>query len=48
MGGRTRRGPRERTDKSVSWTLFEKKYDDVGESTYELVLRNSDGAALVN
>ena len=42
------RGPRERTDKSVSWTLFEKKYDDVGESTYELVLRNSDGAALVH
>lgn len=30
-------GPRERTDKSVAWTNFEKKYDDAGEKTYEIV-----------
>lgn len=33
------KGPVERTDKSVAWTNFEKKYDDVGESTYELLLK---------
>jgi tRNA (guanine-N7-)-methyltransferase len=32
------RGPTERIDKSVAWTNFEKKYDDTGEKTYELVL----------
>lgn len=31
-------GPKERTDKSIAWTNFEKKYDDVGEKTYELIL----------
>mmetsp|Transcript_6259 Transcript_6259/g.7934 ORF Transcript_6259/g.7934 Transcript_6259/m.7934 type:complete len:321 (-) Transcript_6259:45-1007(-) len=31
-------GPKERIDKSIAWTNFEKKYDDVGEKTYELVL----------
>jgi tRNA G46 methylase TrmB len=32
-------GPQERIDKTVAWTNFEKKYDNVGETTYELVLR---------
>ena len=36
-----RKGPVERTDKSVAWTNFEKKYDDCGEQTYELVLEKS-------
>ncbi len=31
-------GPKERTDKAIAWTNFEKKYDDVGEKTYELIL----------
>ena len=31
-------GPKERIDKTVAWTNFEKKYDDVGEKTYELIL----------
>ena len=31
-------GPKERIDKAVAWTNFEKKYDDVGEKTYELIL----------
>ena len=32
------KGPHERIDKSLAYTLFEKKYDDVGENTYELTL----------
>ena len=33
------KGPQERVDKSIAFTTnFEKKYDDVGEKTYELVL----------
>ena len=32
-------GPAERIDKSQAWTNFEKKYDDVGEQTFELLLR---------
>lgn len=32
-------GPTERLDKSQAWTNFEKKYDDVGEPTFELLLR---------
>ena len=32
------KGPHERIDKSLAYTLFEKKYDDVGENTYELIL----------
>jgi tRNA (guanine-N7-)-methyltransferase len=32
-------GPTERLDKSRAWTNFEKKYDDVGEPTFELLLR---------
>uniref|UniRef100_A0A6U6HFK9 tRNA (guanine(46)-N(7))-methyltransferase n=1 Tax=Odontella aurita TaxID=265563 RepID=A0A6U6HFK9_9STRA len=32
------RGPVERTDKSIAWTNFEKKYDNSDEPTYELVL----------
>lgn len=32
-------GPVERTDKSIAFTNFEKKFDDVGEKTYELQLR---------
>uniref|UniRef100_A0A7S3PXI0 tRNA (guanine(46)-N(7))-methyltransferase n=1 Tax=Chaetoceros debilis TaxID=122233 RepID=A0A7S3PXI0_9STRA len=35
-------GPKERVDKTVAWTNFEKKYDDVGEKTYELILRKGD------
>lgn len=31
-------GPKERMDKTVAWTNFEKKYDNVGEKTYELIL----------
>lgn len=31
-------GPVERIDKSEAWTNFEKKYDDIGEPTYELLL----------
>lgn len=31
-------GPMERTDRSIAWTNFEKKYDDSGEQTYELLL----------
>lgn len=34
-----RKGPKERTDKNVAMTNFEKKYDDIGEKTYELLLR---------
>lgn len=34
-------GPVERLDKSQAWTNFEKKYDDSGEPTYELLLRRS-------
>jgi hypothetical protein len=33
------KGPIERIDKSVAWTNFEKKYDDIGELTYELLLQ---------
>jgi tRNA G46 methylase TrmB len=33
-------GPQKRIDKAVAWTNFEKKYDNVGEATYELILRN--------
>ena len=33
-----RHGPQERTDKTVAWTNFERKYDTVGEPTYELRL----------
>lgn len=35
------RGPVRRTvtDTTVAWTNFEQKYDDIGENTYELVLR---------
>lgn len=33
-----RRGPTERLDKLLAWTNFEQKYDNVGESTYELKL----------
>jgi len=33
------KGPIERTDKDVAMTNFEKKYDDIGEKTYELLLR---------
>ena len=33
-----KQGPVERTDKTIAWTNFEKKYDDCGEQTYELVL----------
>ena len=32
------KGPHERLDKSLAYTLFEKKYDDVGENTFELIL----------
>ena len=32
-------GPVERVDKSVAFTNFEKKYDNVGEKTFELKLR---------
>jgi tRNA G46 methylase TrmB len=32
------KGPKERVDKTIAWTNFEKKYDDVGEKTYELIL----------
>lgn len=32
-------GPTERINKSRAWTNFEKKYDDIGEPTYELLLR---------
>lgn len=32
-------GPKERLDKSIAYTNFEKKYDNVGEKTYELKLR---------
>lgn len=31
-------GPMERIDRSIAWTNFEKKYDDSGELTYELLL----------
>mmetsp|Transcript_4651 Transcript_4651/g.8916 ORF Transcript_4651/g.8916 Transcript_4651/m.8916 type:complete len:325 (+) Transcript_4651:75-1049(+) len=34
-------GPLERMDKSVSFTNFEKKYDNVGENTFQLQLRRS-------
>ena len=37
-----KKGPTERTDKSVGLTNFESKYDNVGESTYELLLERSD------
>ncbi len=33
-----RQGPTQRTDLSVAWTYFERKYDLVGEPTYELEL----------
>mmetsp|Transcript_16693 Transcript_16693/g.34383 ORF Transcript_16693/g.34383 Transcript_16693/m.34383 type:complete len:407 (-) Transcript_16693:99-1319(-) len=33
-----KKGPTERMDKSVGLTNFESKYDNVGESTYELLL----------
>lgn len=36
-----RNGPLERLDKSLSLTNFEKKYDNVGERTFELKLRRS-------
>jgi SAM-dependent methyltransferase len=36
-----RRGPVERQNKTVALTNFEAKYDKIGESTYELVLRSS-------
>lgn len=32
-------GPKERTDKTIGWTNFERKYDQVGEPTYELILK---------
>lgn len=35
-------GPVERIDKTIAWTNFEKKYDDVGEPTYELLLRRRE------
>lgn len=35
-------GPHERTDKLVSWTNFEAKYDNIGERTYELVLERQE------
>ena len=35
-----RRGPEKRTDKTIAWTNFEQKYDDVGEETYELIFRS--------
>lgn len=31
-------GPTERVDKTIAWTNFEQKYDDVGEPTYEMTL----------
>ena len=34
-----RDGPVERTNKSLALTNFEKKFDDVGEKTYELILK---------
>jgi tRNA G46 methylase TrmB len=37
--GPAQKGPVERLDKSRAWTNFEKKYDDSGEPTYELLLR---------
>lgn len=37
-----KKGPVERINKSVAWTNFEKKYDDVGEKTFELVSEKSD------
>jgi len=33
-----RNGPVERTDKAIAWTNFERKYDNVGEKTYSLIL----------
>lgn len=36
-----RKGPTERTDKSIALTNFESKYDNVGESTYELILQRN-------
>jgi tRNA G46 methylase TrmB len=37
-----RQGPHERTDKTVAWTNFERKYDNVGEPTYELLLKRQE------
>lgn len=34
-----RKGPIERLDKTFAWTNFEKKYDVIGELTYELILQ---------
>jgi hypothetical protein len=34
-----RKGPHERLDRRIAWTNFEAKYDDVGERTYELMLK---------
>eukprot|EP00521_Asterionellopsis_glacialis_P015351 CAMPEP_0195300386 /NCGR_PEP_ID=MMETSP0707-20130614/27311_1 /TAXON_ID=33640 /ORGANISM="Asterionellopsis glacialis, Strain CCMP134" /LENGTH=337 /DNA_ID=CAMNT_0040363061 /DNA_START=109 /DNA_END=1125 /DNA_ORIENTATION=+ len=34
-----KRGPVERMDKSIAMTAFERKYDAVGEKTYELILQ---------
>lgn len=34
-------GPKERMDKTIAWTNFEKKYDTVGENTYELLLHRT-------
>lgn len=37
-----KKGPVERTDKSVSFTNFESKYDNVGERTYELIVKRKN------
>ena len=42
------KGPQERVDKSIAFTNFEKEFDDVGEKTYELVLRMKDMNKLIN
>lgn len=39
------KGPVERTEKNVAWTNFEKKYDVIGEPTYELLLRPTSESA---
>jgi tRNA G46 methylase TrmB len=37
-----RQGPHQRTDKILAWTNFERKYDNVGEPTYELLLKRQE------
>jgi tRNA G46 methylase TrmB len=39
-----RQGPQERTDKTLAWTNFERKYDNVGEPTYELLLKRQEAS----